>query len=130
MAGIKIKVPKTPRSPFNKDRLASDRLKAQLERLEAEASNYLSQSSAKRRASKLLTEGQVADRIHQLTRKLHPHFAYEPARSLPFTNPILERHEEARAYAVPRREAVKTSTPRTGGQKTRAKAGQKGRKRG
>src|SRR4030095_7548614 len=62
MAVIKISVPKTPKSAFNKDRPASGLLIAQLEHLETAAGNY--PSKAKKR-KKQLTEGQVGARIAQ-----------------------------------------------------------------
>jgi len=73
MAVIKISVPKTPKSAFNKNRPASGLLMAQLEHLETAAGNY--PSSPKKR-KKQLTEGEVAARIHELTQTLHPQAAH------------------------------------------------------
>ena len=76
MAVIKISVPKTPKSAFNKNRLASGLLLAQLEHLEtASGGEY---SAPKKKSKKPLTEGQVAARIHELTRALHPQAAHVP----------------------------------------------------
>jgi hypothetical protein len=119
MAVLKIKVPKTPESAFNKNRPASDLLKAQLEHLEAAAGNYQSELPATRRASKSLTEGQVAVRIHALTRKLHPQMSGEQPAPGAVVNAIEEPLAQARRSARPRRKAAKTSTPRKGGHKAR-----------
>lgn len=74
MAVIKISVPKTPKSAFNKNRLASGLLLAQLEHLEtASGADY---SAPKKQRKKPLTEAQVAARIHELTKTLHPHAAH------------------------------------------------------
>ena len=73
MAVIKISVPKTPKSAFNKNRPASGLLMAQLEHLETASGEY---SPPKRKGKKPLTEGQVAARIHELTRALHPDAAH------------------------------------------------------
>src|SRR6185436_7135006 len=73
MAVTKISVPKTPKSAFNKNRQASGLLLAQLEHLETAAGDY---QPPKKKGKKPLTEGQVAARIHELTRTLHPHAAH------------------------------------------------------
>jgi len=121
MAVIKIKVPKTPKSAFNKNRPASDLLKAQLEHLEAASGNYESASSAKRKAGKPLTEGDVANRIYALTTKLHPQAPGEPPAPGAVVNPIEEPLAQARRSAGPRRKAATKSTPRRGGHQARKK---------
>src|SRR5580765_4173398 len=73
MTVTKISVPKTPKSAFNKNRLASGLLLAQLEHLETAAGEY---PTPKNKRKKPLTEGQVAARIHELTRTLHPQVAH------------------------------------------------------
>ena len=73
MAVTKISVPKTPKSAFNKERPASGLLIAQLEHLETAAGDY---PPTKKKRKKALTEGEVAARIHELTRSLHPHAAH------------------------------------------------------
>ena len=74
MAVTKIIVPKTPKSAFNKNRPASGLLLAQLEHLEtASGGDY---SAPKKKSKKPLTEGQVAARIYELTKTLHPHAAH------------------------------------------------------
>lgn len=75
MAVIKINVPKTPKSAFNENRPASGLLIAQLEHLETAAGDYPSPTKKRKKA---LTEGQVAARIHELTKTLHPHSAHVP----------------------------------------------------
>jgi hypothetical protein len=75
MAVIKISVPKTPKSAFNKNRPASGLLIAQLEHLETAAGDY---PPTKKKLKKALTEGEVAARIHELTKTLHPHAAHVP----------------------------------------------------
>jgi hypothetical protein len=73
MAVAKISVPKTPKSAFNKNRPASGLLLAQLEHLETASGEY---PPPKKKGKKPLTEGQVAARIHELTRALHPQAAH------------------------------------------------------
>ena len=75
MAVTKISVPKTPKSAFNKNRPASGLLLAQLEHLETAAGEY---PPPRKKGKKPLTEGQVASRIHELTRALHPQAAHVP----------------------------------------------------
>ena len=75
MAVTRISVPKTPKSAFNKNRPASGLLIAQLEQLETAAGDY---QPTKKKRKKALTEGEVAARIHQLTKTLHPHAAHVP----------------------------------------------------
>jgi hypothetical protein len=66
-----IKVPKTPRSAFNKNRPASGLLQAQIEQLEAAVGIYPAQAGATRR-KKVRTEGQAAAYIHDLTGQIRP----------------------------------------------------------
>ena len=120
MAVLKIKVPKTPKSAFNKYRPASDLLKAQLEHLEAAAGKYQDEPSTTRRAIKVLTEDDVATRIHALTRKLHLPTADEQPAPATAANPILEPLARARA-SIRQRIAEKKSALRKGGQKARKK---------
>jgi hypothetical protein len=118
MAKMIIKVPKTPKSAFDKNRPASDLLKAQLEHLEAGVGIYRSQSPAKRKGGKTLTEGQIAVRIHELTRRLHPLPASDRSASVT-GNPIEEPFADSRTRAKALRGTVKKSKPRKGGRKTR-----------
>jgi len=116
MAVIKITVPKTPKSAFNKNRPASDLLKAQLDHLEAAAGNY--RPSAKKRGK--LTEGQAAARIHALTRTLHPQAAHVPMPTVR----MISHAEDAdpvgdRTAAGPRRRAARKPLSRTSGRQTR-----------
>jgi hypothetical protein len=122
MAVINIKVPKTPRSAFNKNRPASDLLKAQLEHLEAAAGKYLTESSASRRAGKSLSEGQAAVRIHELTRALHPSATGEQPAAGPaaVANPTGEPLAAARR-SIGRLKAAAKTTLRKGGRKARKK---------
>jgi len=83
MAVIKINVPKTPKSAFNKDRPASGLLMAQLEHLETASGEY---APPRKKQKKPLTEGQVAARIHELTRALHPQAAHVPLPSARMMN--------------------------------------------
>jgi len=120
MAVLKIKVPKVPKTAFNKYRPASELLKAQLEHLEAAAGKYQGESSPLRRAVKALTEDDVATRIEALTRKLHLPIADEQPAPTTVANPILEPLARARA-SIRQRIAEKKSALRKGGQKARKK---------
>ena len=121
MAILRIKVPKTPRSAFNKYRPASDLLKAQLEHLEAAAGKYQGEASTMRKAARALTEDDVATRIHALTRKLHLPVADEQPAPAGLAGPIGESLAAAR-QSIRKRIAAKKSTLRKGGDKTRKKA--------
>ncbi len=120
MAVLKIKVPKTPKSAFNKYRPASDLLKAQLEHLEAAAGKYQGESSTMRRAIKALTEDDVATRIQALTRKLHLPVADEQPAPAAVVGAIGESLAAAR-QSIRQRIAAKKSTLRKGGHKARKK---------
>lgn len=70
MAILMIKVPKTPKRAFNKDRPASDLLKSQIKHLE-----WASRPAAERKPGKLRiklprTEGEAAARIGKLTQQV------------------------------------------------------------
>jgi hypothetical protein len=119
MAKMIIKVPKTPKSAFDKNRPASDLLKAQLEHLEAAVGNYRRRPPAKRKRGSPLTEGQVAILIHELTRRLHPLGAAARSASTATGNPIEEPFTDSRTPAKAVRGTVKKSKPRKGGRKTR-----------
>src|SRR5262245_33679969 len=114
MAAIKINVPKTPKSAFNKNRPASGLLLAQLETATGEY------APAKKKAKKQLTEGQVAARIHELTRTLHPHAADVP---LPTAQMISHAEDPGAGRVAPagRKAPKKAAAP---------KRGHKARKRG
>ena len=126
MAILKIKVPKTPRSAFNKNRPASELLKAQLEHLEAAAGKYADDPSTmpkairSPRAIKSLTENDVATRIYALTRKLQLPTADEPPAAAAVVGPVVETPARARR-SLGRRAAAKKSTLRKGGHKPRQK---------
>ena len=112
MTVLKIKVPKTPRSAFNKYRPASDLLKAQLEHLEAAAGKYQDEPSTVRRAIKALTEDDVATRIQALTRRLHLP-ADEQSTAAAVVGPVVEKIAQARR-SIRQRIAAKKSALRTG----------------
>ena len=118
MAVIKITVPKTPKSAFNKNRPASGLLMAQLEHLEAAAGNYPSATGKRRKA---LTEGQVAARIHELTRTLHPQAAHVQLPTARMMNHADDADPAGGSSARPRRKAAKKPLPRTRGRKTRGR---------
>ena len=120
MAVLKIKVPKTPKSAFNKYRPASDLLKAQLEHLEAAAGKYPGESSTLRRAARALTEDDVATRIQALTRKLHLPVADDRPGVAGAVGPMVEKLAAAR-QSIRQRIAAKKSTLRKRGQKARKK---------
>jgi hypothetical protein len=121
MAVIKISVPKTPKSAFNKNRPASGLLIAQLEHLETAAGNYPSETKKRR---KQLTEGQVAARIHELTRTLHPQAAHV---QLPTARMISHAEEPGAAGGgaapagrkTPKKAALKKAAAPTRGRKAR-----------
>jgi hypothetical protein len=118
MAVIKINVPKTPKSAFNKNRPASGLLIAQLEHLEAASgADY---SAPKKKSKKPLTEGQVAARIHELTRTLHPQAADVPLPTAQMVSHV-EDPGAGRVAPAGRKAPKKAAAP---------KRGHKARKRG
>ena len=115
MAVVTIKVPKTPPSAFNTNRPASDLLKAQLEHLEAAGGAY-SAAAATRKRKRALSEGQVAARIHELTRGLHTPTAGALSAAAAVADPNDDSMVGDQRLAPARRAAmkkVKTSPSRT-----------------
>ncbi|PWT84968.1 MAG: hypothetical protein C5B57_03860 [Blastocatellia bacterium] len=80
-----IRVPKTPKSAFNKNRPVSELLRRQVEHLEylqsATAAAPRLQSVPRLRSKGTMTEGQAAAYIEAMTRRLHP----EAAQPVPAT---------------------------------------------
>jgi len=118
MAVTKITVPKTPKSAFNKNRPASGLLIAQLEHLEAAAGKYPS-ATGKRR--KTLTEAQVAVRVHELTRTLHPQSADVPLPTARMINHAEDTDPVGANHARPRPKAARKPSPRKRSRKTRGR---------
>jgi len=102
-----IRVPRTPKSAFNKNRPASKLLKSQVEHLEwavRPASERKPYQLAKSKSS-IRTEGEAAARIEELTRLLHP----EGAKSAP---PV------GRLFAIERNVLPKSFDTNTYGRKS------------
>ena len=76
MALKTIRIPKTPRTAFNKKRPVSNLLKAQIAHLEAAA---YPAGTAPKRPRRPRNEGQASAYIAELTRQLHPAGAQESA---------------------------------------------------
>lgn len=92
-----IKVPKTPKSAFNKDRPASSLLEAQIEHLEAAVGLYQPpRKGAAPRKPKQRTEGEAAAYIGELTQKLHPQVARPTAPPEAVAKPGGEANVEPR----------------------------------
>jgi hypothetical protein len=98
-----IRVPKTPKSAFNKDRPVSELLRRQVEHLE-----YLQSATAaaprlegvpRRRSKGTMTEGEAAAYVEAMTRRLHP----EAAPPMPAS---------ASALSPPSRSATRSSKPK------------------
>lgn len=108
-----IKVPKTPKSAFDKDRPASTLLQAQIEHLEAAAG--LSQPPRKGavRKPRQRTEGEAAAYIGELTRKLHPQIARPVAPPDAVVKPAGEASAEPRPRKRrPKAKKAKAHKPR------------------
>lgn len=92
MAVKLIKVPKTPKTAFNKQRPVSNLLKSQIEHLEAAAYGYAATPQKRKRPR---NEGQASAYIETLTKQLHPAGAQSlaaapgpvPAAALPAVRP-------------------------------------------
>jgi len=96
-----IKVPKTPKRAFNKNRPASDLQQSQIEHLEW-AVRPASQRSPEqiRRVKAPRTEGEAAERIAELTRQLLP----EGAKTTPAAEvPSADQPRRTKAKAKPKR---------------------------
>jgi len=112
MAVTKISVPKTPKSAFNKNRPASGLLLAQLEHLETASGEY---PPPRKRTKKPLTEGEVAARIHELTRALHPQAAHVQLPTARMMSHAEEPGDVGGGTApAGRKTAKKAETPRRG----------------
>jgi hypothetical protein len=110
-----IRVPKTPKSAFNKNRPASKLLKSQVEHLEwavRPASERKPYQLAKSKSS-IRTEGEAAARIEELTRLLHPEGAKSappvgaPPLATPRSRTQSARTTKKRAKSRPRRKPVR-----------------------
>ncbi|MGE4053992.1 MAG: hypothetical protein AB7F99_04260 [Vicinamibacterales bacterium] len=143
-----IRVPRTPRSAFNKNRPASELLRNQVKQLEAVAERLPgAKDNPLPNATRVKTEGQVADFIRKVARVLNPEAAQQtagagappvagagvPAQDAPAAStaalPARQRRralENAKATKNTRnRKGTKTKTKT----KTKAKAKAKGRKK-
>jgi len=116
MAVTKIRVPKTPKSAFNKNRPASGLLLAQLEHLETASGEY---APPQKKRKKPLTEGQVAVRIHELTRALHPQAAHVPLPSARMMNHMEEPGASGGGAAPAGRKPPKKAAVRKRGRNAR-----------
>ena len=67
-----IRVPKTPKRAFNKNRPASTLLRSQIQHLEWAVHPASERKPGQLRSRPVKTEGEAAARIGQLTRLLHP----------------------------------------------------------
>lgn len=110
-----IKVPKTPKSAFNKRRPASALLRAHVEHLEAAVGIYPSATGRQAKAATArkaaMSEGEAAEYIGALTRQL----AAQAAPGVPAEAPV---------QAAP---AVQERPKRSGGKPARATAARKRR---
>jgi hypothetical protein len=93
-----IKVPKTPKSAFDKNRPASSLLQAQIEHLEAAVGLYQPPRKRAARKPRQRTEGEAAAYIGELTRKLHPQIASPVAPPGAVVKPAGEASVEPRAH--------------------------------
>jgi hypothetical protein len=97
-----IRVPKTPKRAFNKNRPISTLLKSQLDQLEWAVRPASQRKPYQLPKTSVRTEGEAAERIGELTRRLHP----EGAK----TSPTLAEPQAARAR--PKKKRAK-SRPRS-----------------
>ena len=109
-----IRVPKTPKQAFNKNRPASKLLKSQIEHLEWAVRPASERKPYQLPKTTVKTEGEAAARIEELTRRLLPEGAAsappisEPPSAAPRTRKQPARTTTKRAKSRPRRQ----KTPR------------------
>jgi hypothetical protein len=97
-----IRVPKTPKRAFNKNRPASTLLRSQIEHLEWAVRPASERKPRQLPRRQVKTEGEAAARIEQLTRLLHPEGAkLEPAADFP--QAVTARPKKKRAKSRARR---------------------------
>ena len=100
-----IRVPKTPKKAFNKNRPASKLLKSQVAQLEWAVRPASERKPYQLPKASVRTEGEAAARIEELTRRLHPEGAKagppvaEPqaARARPKKKPAKSRRRSKRS---------------------------------
>ncbi len=112
-----IRVPKTPKSAFNKNRPASELLKNQVKQLEAVAERLPGLKDAPLpNATRVKTEGQVADFIRKIARVLNPEAAQQTAGA--GATPVVgagafpQDAPAASATASPRRKVRRRAVPK------------------
>jgi hypothetical protein len=111
-----IRVPKTPKSAFNKKRPASDLLQAQIEHLEAvvfPAANPGAPAIARPIRPPVKTEGEAAAYIHSLTQQLFAK-AVSEGRLLP-SAPVLA--DVSKRRQPPRKKAIGVPSRKRPGKK-------------
>jgi len=113
-----IKVPKTPKKSFNKNRPASVLLRGQIEHLEW-AVLPASRRNPRARRRKVKTEGQAAERVAQLLAMLP-----EPGDVPPLKLPPLPKAETPARRASTRVSGPRRRTAKTTAAKAKRKAGQ------
>ena len=106
-----IRVPKTPKGAFNKNRPVSKLLKSQLDQLEWAVRPASQRKPYQLPKTSVRTEGQAAERIGELTRLLHP----EGAK----TSPTLAEPQAGRARTKSARTKTKRAKPRPRSKRSR-----------
>jgi hypothetical protein len=106
-----IKVPKTPKRAFNKDRPASDLQQSQIAQLEWAIRPASQRSPEKmRRLKPPRTEGEAAERIASLTTQLHPEgVKTAPSAEMPPAGEPQAHYQKPRTKK-PRRRARRSRT--------------------
>jgi hypothetical protein len=125
-----IRIPKTPPSAYNPFRLASDLLKAHVSNLEKAVGKRPAASAA----TKMMTEGEAAAYIRQLSRELHyrtllPEIAAaQTVGQRPTARPGAKPKAAAKAKARKKtQKAGKTGKRTTGAASMRRRRGSRGR---
>jgi|KBSSwiStaDraftv2_1062776.scaffolds.fasta_scaffold286511_2 hypothetical protein len=99
-----IRVPKTPKKAFNKNRPASKLLKSQVAQLEWAVRPASERKPYQLPKASVRTEGEAAARIEELTRRLHPEGAKAaPPVTEPQAAPPRTRKRPAKSRPARRR---------------------------
>jgi hypothetical protein len=107
-----IRVPKTPKRAFNKNRPVSKLLKSQIQHLEWAIRPASERKPYQLPKSSIRTEGEAAARIEELTRRLHP----EGAKSAP---PVVAPSAITRTRTQPARTPKKRAKSRPRSKRSR-----------
>jgi hypothetical protein len=120
-----IKVPKPPRSAFDKNRPVSALLKNQIVHLQEAEFRLPARQQTNIYINKIKTEGEAAEYIRQVTAKLHP----EGAGGVAFDIAAVGESKPARKIKAKSKSTTKAKAKTTTKSKAKTKSTRKGKKK-